>query len=171
MICLTLVNSIEDIARAGREIENLLSMRCKKRQENLLQHHLGIWVHRRMTVQPPSCLVRTTTSGVVCRYKLVQTASLLGIWTLCWLEPVPPAPSPPSQQELFNCLRATAGEDAENGLYLPLYTSGLNLAEALTLRNTNPKSVHPPLFWDSEKSRFSRVRLVRQTPRSEKQSG
>jgi hypothetical protein len=171
MICFALVRTIEDIPRASREIGILLSMHRKQRPANSAQHLLGIWVHRRMVAQPPSSLVRIVASEAVCRYQVVQTTSLSGIWTLCWLEPAPPASALPSQQELLDCLRATAGEDAGNGSYIPIFTTDSKLAEALKLRDSCPESVQPPLFWDSEKGRFSRVRLVRQTPGREKQSG
>lgn len=171
MICFALVRTIEDIPRASREIGILLSMHRKQRPANSAQHLLGIWVHRRMAAQPPSSLVRIVASETICRYQVVQTTSLSGIWTLCWLEPAPPAPAPPSQQELLDCLRATAGEDADNGIYIPVFTTNSKLVEAMKLQDSCPESVKPPLFWDSEKGGLSRVRLVRQTPDREKQPG
>lgn len=165
MTCFAIVRGHSDVCRSIKEIGTLLSITRNRQPEQTMQHFLGLWVHPTMAKHPPACLVQPSVQEKGGKRHVVQTASVSGIWTLCWLESMHPAQSPAlSQEEFFGCLLATSGEEAAEGKYIPVFSNETEFADALKLQNSNLRSVLAPLFWDTDKGRFSRLRLVSSKP-------
>jgi hypothetical protein len=161
MTCFAIVRGPADVSRATQEIGTLLSIAGSRQIGQPVQNLLGLWVHPTMVEKPPVCLVQPSVQKKEGNRQVVQTTSMLGIWTLCWLDSMQSIETGSlSQKEFFDCLLATSGEEAAEGKYIPVCSNETEFSEALNLQNSNANTVLPPLFWDTGKRRLSRIRLV-----------
>lgn len=162
MIAFAVLRSLDDLARARRELGVFLSM--VHRQTPAAWHaesFLGIWIHTGMIDSGPICCSQQTGQAGAWRQRVVQNTSLSGLWTIYWLQSDDGDTAIELRRQLVECMIAECGAE---GQFVPVFSMSkqhaLAVSESARLQEAYPGRVLPPLHLDAARGLLVHLRLV-----------
>jgi hypothetical protein len=134
MNILAVVRSLGDISHANIGLNNFLAFRYKHYPLNAADTLLGIWVDPQMSAAAPDFLM-DDNKATHQHLDIRETAGVLGIWTICWLESEDPKDGHEvSRLTILDSLLGRARQrrqESSLGCFIPVFPSYVPRSELI----------------------------------------
>lgn len=152
MNSLVLIHNPEALMSACQEVSDLFAFR--RRYPRLPRDRvLALWLDPQQTMVAVSGCIRVDGPGDGQSHRIAASASLSGLWTLCWLEE-----SLRDRVSLLEWLASESTHSAPNRRFIPVFDSDMEAdereLELMKLRRARPDEVRDPLYQDRVSSRL-----------------